>query len=172
MVASKQMNFRSLRGRRSWAHRAAVGGLVLALFAGASAFPGTVSANPEVVAVRGAPSSLSEEFGPAVPLGAPGSGVIAAPTGSGVEFYDHAQPGTPLLGRFRTAGPVTRIARAGTTLFLFAGPRGLVAVDATDPPPPLAIGPFRGLGRRTVGAAPTPRGGGLAALHSPPPPPS
>ncbi len=166
MVASNEMNFRSLRGRRSRAHRAAVGRLVLALLAGASPFPGTASANPEVVAVRGAPSSLSEEFGPVVPLGAPGSGVIAAPTGSGVAFHDLAQPGTPVLGRFRTAGPVTRVARAGTTLFLFAGSRGVVAVDATDPAAPVAIGSFGGLGHLTLGAAAPTGGGVLAAFDS------
>jgi hypothetical protein len=166
MVASNQMNFRSLRGRRSWAHRAAVGRLVLALLAGASAFPQTASANPEVVAVRGVPSSLSDEFGPVVPIGALGSGVIAAPSGGGVEFYGLAQPGTPVLGRFRTAGPVTRIARAGSTLFLIAGSRGVVAIDATDAATPVAVGSYGGLGRIKLGAAAPTGGGVLAAFDS------
>jgi hypothetical protein len=163
MVASNQMNFRRLRGRRSPAHRAAVGCLlVAALVAGASAFPKTGSANPEVVALRGAPSSLSADFGPIVPLA---SGIIAAPTGNGVDFVDLGQPGAPVLGRFRTAGTISKIARSGSTLFLIAGTRGVLAVGAADPAAPVAIGSIDGLGRVTVGAAAS-TGGVLAAFDS------
>jgi hypothetical protein len=164
MVASKRMNTRRLRRRRSWAQRAAVGSLlVVALLAGAAVFPEPAPALPEVVAVRGAPSSLSAEFGPVVPLGA---GVIAAPTGSGVDLVDLGQPGTPVVGRFRTAGAVARAAAAGSTLFLFAGARGVVALDLADPAAPAALGSIGGLGRAALGAAAPSGGGVLAAADS------
>ena len=163
MVASDQMNFRRLRGRRSPAHRAAVGCILVALVAAASLFPQAASASPQVVAARVAPSALSAEFGPVVPLS---PAVVAAPTGNGVDFVDLGQPGTPVLGRFRTAGTISRIARSGSTLFLIAGNRGVLAVGAADPAAPVAIGSIDGLGRVSIGAAASTGGGVLAAFDS------
>src|SRR5687767_8383490 len=151
------MNSRRLRRRRSWAHLAAVGSLLVGA-------PLAAIASPEVVAVRGIPSSLSAEFGPVVPLGP--AGIIAAPTGGGVDFYDLSVPGVPRLGAFRPAGPVARASAAGSTVFLFAGSRGLVAVDASDPANPSAAGAIGNLGRVALGAAAPAGGGVLAAVDS------
>ncbi|HET7496821.1 MAG TPA: FlgD immunoglobulin-like domain containing protein [Candidatus Eisenbacteria bacterium] len=152
MVASYQMNSRRLRRRRSWAQLAAVGSLLVAA-------PPAAHAIPETVALRGVPSSLAASFGPAVTVGA---GVIAVPTGSGADLYDLSQPSTPLLGRFRTAGNVARASVAGSTLFLFAGPRGVVAVDVSNPANPVAAGSAGDLGTVTLGAAAS-SGGGVVA---------
>src|SRR5215212_895128 len=73
MIASYPMNFRRLRRRRSWAQLAAVGSLLVGA-------PPAAQAVPEAVAVRGIPSSLSANYGPAVPIG---GSAIAAPTGGG-----------------------------------------------------------------------------------------
>ncbi|HLQ67064.1 MAG TPA: hypothetical protein VK123_07525, partial [Candidatus Limnocylindrales bacterium] len=132
------MNSRRLRRRRSWAQLAAVGSLLVGA-------PLTAAASPEVVAVRGVTSSLSEEFGPAVPL-APLPGVVAVPNGNGADFYDLSGAQAARLGSFRTAGAVTRASAAGTTVFLFAGARGVVAVDASDPAAPQASGSIGNLG--------------------------
>jgi hypothetical protein len=152
------MNSRRLRRRRSWAQLAAVGSLLVGA-------PLTAAASPEVVAVRGVPSSLSEEFGPAVPL-APLPGVVAVPTGNGADFYDLSGAQAARLGSFRTAGAVTRASAAGTTVFLFAGARGVVAVDASDPASPQALGSIGNLGPLTLGAAAPSGGGVLAAVDS------
>lgn len=151
------MNSRRPRRRRSWAQLAVVGSLLVGA-------PPAAHAIPEVVALRGVPSSLSAEFGPAVPLGGPGSLVFAAPTGSGADIYDLGQAGTPLLGRFRTAGAVSRAAVAGSTLFLFAGSRGVVAVDVSNPASPSAAGSAGDLGDVSLGAA-APEGGGVLAIR-------
>jgi len=155
------MNSRRLR-RRSWAQLAAVVSLLVG-------FPPAAHAVPEIVAIRGVPSSLSAEYGPAVPLGPPQSpGTIAVPTGAGVDFHAVGQPGTPLLGRFRTAGIIGRASAfgqgsaPGPVVVLFAGSRGVVAVDATDPSAPVAAGAMGGLGNVTLGAA-APEGAGLLA---------
>ncbi|MGE5180219.1 MAG: FlgD immunoglobulin-like domain containing protein [Bacteroidota bacterium] len=147
------MNSRRLRRRRSWAHFAAVGSLLV------GAAP-AVQASPDVVAVREAPSSISADFGPAVPLGT--NGIAAVPTGSGLDFYDFGQAGGPLLGRFRTAGPAARAAAAGSTVFLFDGDRGVIAIDASDPAAPVARGSIGDLGDVALGAA-APVGGGVVA---------
>ncbi len=150
------MNFLRPRRRPSWAQLAAVGSLLVGA-------PLAAIASPEVVAVRGVPSSLSEEFGPAVPI-APG--VIASPTGSGVDFYDLTPPQATRLGTFRTAGTIERASAAGSTVFLFAGFRGIVAVDASDPAAPTALGSIGTLGRISLGAAAPSGVGVLAAADS------
>lgn len=147
------MNSRRLRRRRSWAQLAAVGSLLVGA-------PPAAHAVPETVALRGVPSSLAASYGPAVPLG--GAGLFAAPTGSGAELYDATEPGTPLLGRFRTAGQVGRGSAVGSTLFLFAGTRGIVAVDVADPADPAAAGSAGDLGDVALGVA-APSGGGVLA---------
>jgi len=146
------MHSRRLRRRRSWAQFAAVGSLLVGA-------PSAAFAIPEVVALRGVPSSLSAEYGPAVSLG---GSVIAAPSGSGVELYDLAQPGPALLGRFRAPGTIAHASAAGTTLFLFAGTRGVIAVDASDASDPVAVGSAGNLGAADHGAA-APAGGGVLA---------
>ncbi len=150
------MNSRRPRRRPSWAQLAAVGCLLVGA-------PLAAVASPEVVAVRGVPSSLSEQFGPAVPL-APG--VIAAPTGSGVDFYGLTPSQATRLGTFRTAGAISRASATGATVFLFAGTRGIVAVDASDPAAPEAAGSIGNLGRISLGAAAPSGGGVLAAADS------
>jgi len=149
------MNSRRPRRRRSWAQLAAVGSLLVGA-------PSAALAIPQVVALRGVPSSLSAQFGPVVPLSG-SAGVAAAPTGSGADLYDLDQPGTPLLGRFRTEGAVARASVVGGTLFLFAGPRGVVAVDVSNPASPSAVGSVGDLGDVTLGAA-APSGGGVLAV--------
>lgn len=158
------MNSRRLRRRRSWAQLAAVGSLLVAALPALRPVPARAALRaPEIVAVRGVPSALGANYGPAVPLPA---GVIAAPTGSGVEFIDGNQAGAPLLGRFRTPGSIERAAAAGNTLFLFAGTRGVVAVDASNPSAPVAIGSVGDVGPVALGAAAPTGGGVLAAFGS------
>ena len=65
------------------------------------------------------------------------------------------------VGAFRTSGAVNAVAADGNTLYLFAGTRGIVAVDITDPANPAAIGSRGDLGNLKLGAA-SPNGYGLA----------
>jgi len=118
---------------------------------------------PEVVATRGLPSSISSTYGTAVPLGDPSvAGLFAIPTRWGVEIRDAVSgAGTP-VGSFRTPGAVNAVAADGNTLYLFAGTRGIVAVDATNPATPAAIGSHANLGDLKLGAA-SPNGYGIAA---------
>ncbi len=125
--------------------------------------PHVAGAYPEVVATRGLPSSTSAVYGAAVPLGNPSvAGLYAIPMGSGFEIRDAAVGGDPPVGSFRTSGVVEALAADGTTLYLFAGSRGVLAVDITDPANPVAIGSRGDLGDVALGAA-SPTGYGLIA---------
>lgn len=162
MVASIRMNSPRLRRRRSWAQLAAVGSLLVGALAVTSiATAPRAAAFPEVVAERGIPSSLSAQFGPIVPLTGALASVMVAPTRSGADFYDPTQP-TPLLGRFRTAGQVVRASAIGSTVFLFAGTEGVLALDASNPAAPAAVGAIGSLGSIVLGAA-APAGTGILA---------
>lgn len=115
------------------------------------------------MATQGQPSSIASEYGAAVPLGPPDvAGPYAIPTGWGFEIRDAALGGDAPIGSFRTSGAVNALARDGATLYLFAGKRGIVAVDISDPANPAAIGSHDDLGDVTIGAA-SPNGYGLAA---------
>src|SRR5256885_16744535 len=91
----------------------------------------------EIVAPRRAPSSLSAQYGAAIPVhtGAAG-GSYLVPTGAGIEFRRSDAASDTLLGSFRTAGGVDEAAWTGRTAYLFAGDRGIVAGDRTDSHPP------------------------------------
>jgi len=106
----------------------------------------------EIVAFQGAPSSLSSEYGPAVPLGAgSGDGPFLVPTGAGIEVRDTALGATDVLGSFRTPGRIDRVAVAGQIAYLFGGDAGIVTIDLSAAP--VAIGSYSGAGRVTKGAA-------------------
>ncbi|MGH7680896.1 MAG: hypothetical protein ACRENN_02800, partial [Candidatus Eiseniibacteriota bacterium] len=118
---------------------------------------------PNVVATRGIPSSVSETFGAAVRLTPAGvAGPYAIPSGWGFEIRDAALGGSQPIGSFRTSGVVSALSVDGATAYLFAGSRGIVAVDIANPAAPSAIGSFDGLGNVTIGAA-SPNGYGLVA---------
>lgn len=156
MIASRWMISSPARWRRPLA-RTLLAGCLLA------AAPSLGGAYPEVVATRGLPSSISAGYGAAVPLGNPSvAGPYAIPTGWGFEIRDAAIGGDPPIGSFRTSGVVSALAADGATLYLFAGSRGIVAVDITDTADPIAIGSRGDLGDVTLGAA-SPNGYGLVA---------
>lgn len=139
--------------------------LLGALFAGCllAAAPRPAVAFPEVVATRGLPSSISSTYGTAVPLGDPSvAGLYVVPTGCGFEIRDAVAGAAAPIGAFRTSGAVNVLAADGNTIYLFAGTRGIVAVDVTDPANPAAIGSRGDLGDLQLGAA-SPNGYGLAA---------
>lgn len=118
---------------------------------------------PNVVATRGIPSSISANYGAAVRLTPSGvAGPYAIPTGSGFEIRDAALGGSQPIGSFRTSGVVSALSVDGSTAYLFAGTRGIVAVNITNPAAPSAIGSFDGLGNVTLGAA-SQNGYGLVA---------
>lgn len=73
------------------------------------------------------------------------------PTRTGIEFRG-ATTGDQLFGSFRTAGVVDEVAWTGRTAYLFAGDRGIVAVDATDSTNLAAIGGHDHLGTLEHGA--------------------
>ena len=79
--------------------------------------------------------------------------------GSGVELADLAQPGPALLGRFRAPGP-SRTPRPGTTLFLFAGTRGVIG-EAHAWSPPIWLAGSAGAPGRMAGGAAALAGGGV-----------
>lgn len=165
MVASSEMNSLPRRRPRSWPRAALAGCLLLyspIAIRTAIAFPHAPQA-PEIVAFRGEPSSISAEYGPAVPLGPGiGDGLFVVPTGAGIEIRDTALGAADILGMFRTAGRVDRVAVLGSTAYLFAGDRGIVAVDLSDPSAPEAMASYSGLGPVANGAV-SPGGYGLVA---------
>ena len=125
-----------------------------------------MEAFPEVVATRGLPSSISSTYGTPVPLGDPTvAGLYAVPTGCGFEIRDAVSGADAPIGAFRTSGTVNALAADGNTVYLFAGTRGIVAVDVTDPANPAAIGSRGDLGDLLLGAA-SPNGYGLAAANA------
>jgi hypothetical protein len=101
----------------------------------------------EIIATRLGPSSLSARYGTAVPVhpGAPG-GSYLVPTRTGIEFRGSSAVSDTLYGSFRTAGVVEEVAWTGRTAYLFAGDRGIVAVDAGDSTNLVAIGGHDDLG--------------------------
>ncbi|HEX7076811.1 MAG TPA: FlgD immunoglobulin-like domain containing protein [Candidatus Eisenbacteria bacterium] len=154
----------STHGRWRAFSRIAMAGCLLA------GLPATARSAPEVVAVRGIPSAVAATYGPAVPLPAiaPGTGVTAVPTGSGVEFLaTNASPSSVArLGTFRTAGTIRGVAGSGANVFLFAGTRGVLALDATDPAAATALSSIDGLGAVALGAAAAAGPGLVAASDS------
>lgn len=129
----------------------------------AAAGPPPAAATPKVVATRGLPSSISSEYGEAVSLGDPSvAGPYVIPTRWGIEVRDAVIGGEAPIGSFRTSGSVGAVAVDGSTAYLFAGPRGIIAVDLADQANPVAIGARADLGDVTLGAA-SPSGYGLAA---------
>jgi len=166
VVASKEMNSLPRRRPRSWSRAALAGCLLLhspIAFRAATAFPQVPQA-PEIVAFRGAPSSLTAEYGPAVPIldDIYGNDPWLVPTGAGIEIRDTALGSTDVLGSIRTPGRVDRAAVSGDIAYLFAGDRGIVAVDVSTLSDPEAIASYSGLGPITNGAA-SPGGYGLVA---------
>ena len=107
----------------------------------------------EIAASRLAPSSVSARYGPAVPVHvqAPGGSYIV-PTTTGLEFRRSDSGSDTLLGSFRTAGIVNEAAWTGQTAYLFAGDRGIVAVDGSDSTNLVAIGSHDHLGQVQHGA--------------------
>jgi hypothetical protein len=128
--------------------------------------PAAARAAQEVVAVRGLPSSISAEYGAPVLLGDPSvPGPFLVPTRTGIEIRDAASLSQAPAGIFRTAGQIGAAAVAGNTAFLFAGERGIILVDVTNPSGPAAIGSRGDLGAVTLGAAST-DGYGVAAANA------
>ena len=122
------------------------------LVAGAAfAVPVGAGASPEVVATRGLPSSVTAEYGASVPLGSPHApGTFAIATRWGIEIRNTAAPDP--VGSFRTAGAIRSLAVHGSTAYLFAGTRGIVAVDVFDEGTPKAVGSIGDLGLVSTGA--------------------
>src|SRR6266850_194813 len=159
VIASRRMTSPSVRWSRPLRH-ALVAGCLLAATAPAA------DALPEVVATRGLPSSISSTYGTAVPLGDPSvAGLFAIPTQWGVEIRDAVSGAEAPVGAFRTSGVVNALAADGNTLYLFAGTRGIVAVDVADPANPAAIGSRGDLGDLRLGAA-SPNGYGVATANA------
>lgn len=118
---------------------------------------------PEIPATVGLPSSVTARYGAARPLSVPpGTSLFVIPTESGIEVRDAATPDPAPVATFRTAGPVRAVDTDGATAYLFAGRRGIVAVDLTNAAQPTVIGAQGDLGDVTVGAA-SPNGYGIAA---------
>lgn len=124
------------------------------LVAGAAvAVPVGAGASPEVVAIRGLPSSITAEYGGSVPLGPPHApGTYAVATRWGLEIRNATSPDEAPLGLFRTSGTIRSLAVAGNTGYLFAGNRGIIAVDLSDESDPTALGSLGGAGNVTTGA--------------------
>ncbi|HET9252123.1 MAG TPA: FlgD immunoglobulin-like domain containing protein [Candidatus Eisenbacteria bacterium] len=134
----------SLRRRRLIAHILVAGAAIAA--------PVGVGASPEVVATRGLPSSITAEYGASVPLGAPlAPGTFAVATRWGIEIWNPSAGSVP-VGSFRTAGVIRSLAVHGSTAYLFAGVRGIVAADVSDASAPEAIGSLGDLGDVSTGA--------------------
>lgn len=124
-------------------------------------------AEPRVVATRGTPSSISSEYGAAVPLGSAAvAGPYAIPTGWGFEIRDAALGGGVPTGSFRTAGAIDALSVDGSTAYLFAGGGGILAVDISNPAAPVAIGSYDDLGDVSLGAASSNGYGIVAAAGS------
>ena len=115
--------------------------------------PQPARAATEIVAARLTPSSLTGIFGSAVPVHATSSGgTYVIPTRNGVEFRGTDATRDTLYGSFRTAGVIGDLAVHGTTAYLFAGSRGIVAVDVSDSTNLVAIGGHDHLGAIQHGA--------------------
>ena len=144
-----------------WRHPLALTLLVGSVFL---AVPPAAQAGTRVTAIPGTPSSLSADYGEAVPIGDPSvAGRYVIPTGAGIEIRDAAIGGDAPIGIFRTPGGITGATVDAATAYLFAGDRGIVAVDIANPAQPTAIGSRGDLGTVSLGAA-SPNGYGMAAL--------
>jgi hypothetical protein len=144
-----------------WRHPLALTLLVGSVFL---AVPPSARARTRVVAIHGTPSSISANYGEAVPIGdSSTAGPYLIPTGAGIEIRDAMLGGDAPIGTFRTPGEITGATVDGTTAYLFAGDRGIVAVDISSPGQPAAIGSRGDLGTVSLGAA-SPNGYGLAAI--------
>lgn len=141
MVASAHMILPLPRGLRV--------PVLLILVAGASALlaPGRAPAAETVAAIRGIPSSLSARYQRAIPLGTAGPGRYLIPTRTGFEIREASQAsGDSLVATFRTEGRIDEAALSGTTVWLAAGSRGLLAVDLGVSADPVFSGSYVGLG--------------------------
>ena len=116
----------------------------------------SASAAGAVAASRGTPSSLSARYGAAISLGPAAPGRYLVPTRTGFEIRQASLPsGDSLVATFRSAGRIDEAAVSGTTAWLAAGNRGLLAVDLAAPASPGLLGSIGGLGTiRHVAAAP------------------
>jgi hypothetical protein len=123
---------------------------------GAVLAPGSAPATGLVAAIAGVPSSLSARYGAAVDLGSVAPGRYLIPTRTGFEIRDASQASADsLIATFRLAGRIDEAVLLGSTAWLAAGMRGLIAVDLTNPAAPLLVGSHGGLGAiRHVAAAP------------------
>ena len=130
-----------------------ISGLLLLVGCFLAVLPRDARAASEIIATRVAPSSVSARYGPAVSVhpGSPG-GSYLVPTETGMEFRGSGAVSDTLFGSFRTAGAVREIAWSGSTAYLLAGDRGIVAVDAADSTSLVAIGGHDHLGILTHGA--------------------
>lgn len=114
--------------------------------------PDGARAASEIIAARLGASSLAARYGAAVPLRPGGSGgTYLIPTGAGIEARGSAT-GDALFGSFRTAGVIADLAWSGSTAYLMAGDRGIVAVDPSDSTNLVAIGGHDHLGTVERGA--------------------
>ena len=96
-----------------------------------------------------------------MPLGDPSvAGLYAIPTGTGLEVRDAASPGADPVGVWRSAGSIGDLAVDGTTAYLFAGTRGILAVDLATPSAPRLVGSRVDAEPALLGAT-LPVGGGL-----------
>jgi len=136
--------------------------LALGILLGASALfaPRQALCRAKIEADQGLPSSVSANYGEAVPMGVTGPYLI--PTGNGIEVREILS-GTKLISAVRTPGAINAATFDGATAYLFTGSRGILAVDLTNPAQPAPIGSLNGIGTVTLGAA-SPNGYGLAAL--------
>ena len=155
MVASEQM-IRPFRCSR-------IPGLLVLVGCLFAVPPRDARASSEIVAARLAPSSVSARYGPAVRVNVSSQGALyLVPSGTGVELRRSDATSDTLLDTFRTAGVVNEVAWSGTTAYLLAGDRGIVAVDASTSSSLVAIGSHDHLGTIQHGAF-APSSGTLAA---------
>lgn len=152
--------------------------LALGVLLGASTLfaPRPALSRAKIEADQGPPSSISANYGEAVPFvvqlsarplsNRAGSLSLGSsyliPTGNGIEVRD-ATSGGPPTGTLRTPGSIDAATFDGATAYLFAGSRGILAVDLTNPAQPIPIGSLTGIGSVTLGTA-SGNGYGLAAV--------
>ncbi|HMI32275.1 MAG TPA: hypothetical protein VK527_11115, partial [Candidatus Limnocylindrales bacterium] len=115
--------------------------------------PRDAAGRSEIIATRLQPSSLSARYGSVVAVNETATGgTYLAPTRTGVEFRGSNGISDILYGTFRTAGTVDEAVWTGSTAYLLAGDRGIVAVDASDSTNLVAIGGHDHLGVLKHGA--------------------
>lgn len=135
-------------------------GSLLVLTFGLAA-PTAIQAAPKVVAHTETPSSISAIYGRAVPLGDPSvAGLYGIPTRTGFEIRDAAAPAADPIGVWRAPGRMDELTVGGSTVYVFAGSRGIAMVDITNPAQPVLVGSRVDATSAVLGAA-LPQGGGL-----------